>query len=450
MSNSIRLFAFTLILALCLSGTLSAQVFGHWESRSPMPVKRSNMATASIVFGDTTFVYTFMGIDSTKACGTGIRLEAFKLNTTTGIWSQIADVPDSEGRIAASATAYNGKIYLLGGYKVFNNCSETTSPNVDIYDPATDTWSSGANIPTPTDDHVQFLYRDSLIYTISGWSQNTNTRLTQIYDPANDTWTGGTIFPSSGLFGHCGALSGDTLLIIDGVRIQGFNFVLINQVVEGIIDQMDPTVISWSLIGTHPGAKVYRGGSFAHGGRIITTGGTNNAYNIDGIGYNNVPSVESGRTFGFDLASQTWEDYARNPDSVMDVREIVRVNGNEYYVVGGMEAGQSVTNKVSAFVVDSVLVQVDPPRVEILDLRMRMGSDGRSHVIEVGCDPNQGLELQIWGLDGQQLHEHRLEAGQRTHQIFLQEWIGGLSTGAYILRVWQGEDARALKFPIWD
>lgn len=447
-----RLLNSLAVLCLLLGHSLfaGAQIVGHWESRPPMPVKRANMATAAIEIGDTTFVYTFMGIDSTKACGSGIRLEAFKLNTTTGIWSQISDVPDSEGRIAASATAFNGKIYLLGGYKVFGNCSETTSPNVDIYDPTTDTWSSGANIPTPTDDHVQFLYRDSLIYTISGWSQNTNTRLTQIYDPVNDSWTGGTIFPSSGLFGHCGALSSDTLLILDGVRIQGFNFVLTNQVVQGIIDPQDPTSIDWTLIGTHPGDKVYRGGGFAHGGRIAFTGGTDNAYNIDGIGYNNVPSVESGRTFGYDLASQSWEDYARNPDSTMDVREIVRVNGNEYYAVGGMEANQTVTNKVSAFVVDTVMVGRPQPMQEQLALALRIGADGRSHVVELEGEGLEPIHLEVWSMEGKILSERLVDAGGGLKRIHLNDWLGGLSAGSYILRAVQGEEGKAVQFPIWD
>lgn len=440
-------------LALCLLSLPSGvfgQVIGHWESRPPMPERRSNMAVASMQLGDTTFVYAFMGIDSSKACGSGIRQEAFRLNTTTGVWTQIADVPGAEGRIAASASSWNGKVYLMGGYKVFANCSEATSPKVDIYDPATDTWSAGADIPTPTDDHVQFLYRDSLIYTISGWSQNTNTRQTQIYDPANDAWSGGTIFPSSGLFGHCGAIWGDTLLVVDGVRIQGFNFVLTNQVVQGIIDPQDPSAISWTLIGTHPGSKVYRGGAFAHGGRVIVTGGTDNAYNIDGIGYNNVPSVESGRTFGYDFASGTWEDYARNPDSVMDVREVVRVGSNEYFVVGGMEAGQSVSSKVSAFVVDTVLLGRAEAFREDLVLELRMGADGRSHSIELSGTGLGPVVLQLWDIGGRLLEEQSLEGGNHRNLVRLENWSGGLPAGSYVLRAVQGDTGRALVFPIWD
>lgn len=133
--------------AWVLSFPLSAQLVGHWESRSPMPASRSNMATSSLEIGDTTWIYCFMGIDSTKACGSGIRLESFRYNTVSDTWSPIASVPDSEGRLAASAHGINGKVYVIGGYKVFSSCNEFTSPRVDIYDPATDTWSLGDSVP---------------------------------------------------------------------------------------------------------------------------------------------------------------------------------------------------------------------------------------------------------------------------------------------------------------
>lgn len=360
--KNLLLFAF-----FALSVQLPAQLVGHWESRSPMPVARTNMAATSLEIGDTTWIYVFMGLDSAKACGQ-VMLDAWKYNTVLDQWSQIDSVPDTEGRIAASATGWNGKVYLIGGYKVFGNCGEFTSPRVDIYDPVLDSWTQGDSTPTPIDDHVQVIWRDSLIYTVSGWSQNNNTQRVQIYDPALDAWSQATPISGPGLFGHAGGLVGDTILYLDGVRT-GANFTLLNVVWMGVINPLDPTQITWTNLGQHPGNKVYRGGVFTYGDRVIFTGGTNNAYNIDGIGYNGSPSVESGRTFGLHLPTQTWEEYPHNPDSVMDVREIVRVNENEFYVIGGMEANQTVTGKVSVFVVDTVLVSA-VPEWERVDFRV--------------------------------------------------------------------------------
>lgn len=433
-----------------LAFPLSAQLVGHWESRSPMPVSRSNMATASLEIGDTTWIYTFMGIDSTKACGSGIRLESYKYNTISDTWSEITAVPDSEGRIAASAHGINGKIYLFGGYKVFSSCNEFTSPRVDIYDPVTDTWSLGDSIPVPTDDHVQVNFRDSLLILVSGWSQNTNIRNVQIYDTYLDTWNQSNLIPGVGLFGHCGGLVDDTLIYyFDGVRIQGFNFVLINQFVEGVIDPNDLSVISWSLIGQHAGDRVYRGGGIGMEGRLIITGGTNNAYNIDGIGYNNQPSVESGRTFGYHPATGNWEEYAANPDSVMDVRQLVPVGNDRFYVIGGMEANQTVTNKVSVFVVDTVSVGVESPVFSSFDLRLRLSNGGHDHLIEVSRESIGNIELELFDLNARMIGRKSLEV-DGLRQVYLQDWLPGLDAGAYVLTARSGEELKALKFVVWE
>lgn len=442
-----------ILLALCafvITTPLSAQLVGHWESRSPMPVSRANMATASMEIGDTTWIYTFMGIDSTKACGSGIKLESYKYNTVSDVWTQIASVPDSEGRIAASAHGINGKVYLIGGYKVFSGCSEFTSPRVDIYDPATDSWSLGDSVPTPTDDHVQVNFKDSLLILVSGWSQNTNIRNVQVYDTYLDTWSQSNLIPGVGLFGHCGGLINDSLLYyLDGVRISGFNFVLINQFVEGVIDPTNLGVISWSLIGQHPGDRVYRGGGIGYGDRLIITGGTNNAYNIDGIGYNNQPSVESGRTFGYHPATGNWEEYAHNPDSVMDVRQLVPVGSDRFYVVGGMEASQTVTNKVSVFVVDTVTVGRVSPMPLDFELRLRLSHAGQDHRIELTKEQIGRIELEIFDLNARQIGKRVVEVNGTSH-IILSEWLPGLGAGAYVLTARSGETLKALKFVVWE
>lgn len=433
-----------LLLFTCCIQFLSAQLVGHWESRSPMPVPRSNLATTSLVVNDTPFVYCFMGLDSSKACGSGIRLESFRYNTITDSWTQISDVPDTEGRIAASASGVNGKIYLIGGYKVFSNCDEFTSPRVDIYDPLTDSWSLGDSVPIRTDDHVQVVYKDSLIFCISGWSQNTNTRFVQVYDTYLDQWQNKGNIPSLGLFGHAGGLSGDTILYLDGVRITN-QFVLVNAAYLATIDPLSLN-LSFTSLGTHPGDRVYRGGGFAFGGRIAFTGGTNNAYNVDGIGYNNVPSVETGRTFGYDLASGTWEEYARNPDSVMDVREVARVNNNEFYVVGGMEANQSVTGKVSVFVIDTVLVGRSAPQPDQFQLWVHMGAEATA---KIKAPLGTQLELELWSVEGRLLGKMNLEMEDQVWQERLSDRFGSLSVGTYILKAKNGQAEQHARFLVW-
>lgn len=402
------------------------------------------MAASSVQVGDTTWIYCFMGIDSTKACGSGIRKEAYKYNTVSDTWYQISDVPDTGGRIAASATTVNGKIYLIGGYKVFTSCNEFTSPRVDILDPLTDTWSMGDSTPTPIDDHVQVAYRDSLIITVSGWSNNTNTRSVQVYDTYLDSWSYANLIPGPGLFGHAGAISGDTILYMDGVRISGFNFVLTNAVWQGVINPQNPNSIAWTPLGNHPGPLLYRGGGFAYGGRIVFTGGTNNAYNIDGIGYNNVPSVESGRTWGYHLASGTYEEYARNPDSVMDVREVVQVNDNQFYVIGGMSSGQAVTNQVSVFVVDTVLVGRAAPLLPF-EVRLQQGPGQDNPSLELSLDHPAQVHISIVDLSGRRLMALETDFAAGSTSFPLGTLTRQLARGIYLVQVALEGQERSLK-----
>lgn len=439
------------IIFLSTLQILPAQLIGHWESRSPMPVRRSNMATASLQIGDTTWIYTFMGIDSNKTCGQAIRLEAYKYNTVSDQWSPIASVPDTAGRIAASATGLNGKVYLIGGYHVHPDCDETTSSRLDIYDPLTDTWSAGPTMLIRVDDHVQVTWKDSLIILVSGWSGTANTRAVTIYDTYLNQWSQANNVGGPGLFGHAGSIVGDTILYIDGALIQGPTFSAINAARMGVIQNGDPHLIAWTPLGAHPGPKVYRGGGFSYGSRILFTGGTSNAFNIDGIGYNGVPSVESGRTFGYDLATATWEEYARNPDSVMDVREVVKVGENEFFVVGGMEANQTVTNKVSVFVVDTVLVGQKEQAQDELGMIVSPNPAKKTFRLRIVLSAPAQAQVQLRDAAGRivaELMQETLPAGSTVRDIHPQAL--GLTAGLYFVDLVAGAQRRTEKLILVD
>ncbi len=346
----------TIFLILATIHCLHAQIAGHWEASTPMPEKLSNNAVAALTLNDTCYVFSFLGIDSTKIWS-GITQNAYRLNTVTGVWKQIASVPGNVGRIAASAQAFRGEIYIFGGYSVAISGNETTWANVDIYDPVTDTYRSGANAPTPVDDQVTVVWRDSLIYNISGWSNTNNTKKVQAYNPVEDSWAQATPISGPGVFGHAGAIVGDTIVYIDGVRVSGFNFVMSTGSYLGVIDPDDPLNITWESLPNHPGNAKYRAAAGTFDQRAIFTGGTTNPYNFDGIGYNGQPANPADFTFGFNIKTVAWEIYTAADIATMDHRGLVRCN-NRMYVVGGMIENQRVSNAVKIFVVDSVITGI--------------------------------------------------------------------------------------------
>ena len=83
------------------------------------------------------------------------------------------------------------------------------------------------------------------------------------------------------------------------------------------------------------------------GGKIYFSGGTDNPYNYNGIGYNGQPSEPSPVTFAFDVKSEKWETINENtPEPTMDHRGLL-VTHRGLVIVGGMEKGQQVTSKVT-------------------------------------------------------------------------------------------------------
>jgi len=186
-------------------------------------------------------------------------------------WRRVADAP-GPGRLASTARAVDGRIYLFGGYTVAEDGSEVSEPRVDVYDPSADAWSPAAPMPVPVDDAVSGVWRDSLIVLVSGWSDGDNVPDVQLYDPAADAWTAGTPIPGPPVFGHAGGVVGDDVVYVDGVRTTEEGeprFRMAPGSWRGRIDPDDPTSIAWERLPDHPGPPVYRAaaGAAARNGR---------------------------------------------------------------------------------------------------------------------------------------------------------------------------------------
>ena len=316
-----------------------------WTAAPPLPAPVTNNAVAAGSEGGTTAVYTFLGLDSTKLWS-GVSNRAFRWQLGTPEWEEIASVP-GPGRLAGTAQALGGKVYLFGGYTVAEDGSERSVPSVDIYDPSNSTWSLGSPMPVPVDDAVSGIWRDSLIYLISGWHDNDNVSNVQIYDPAADSWHQATPIPGRPVFGHAGGIAGNTIVYVDGVRrnISRRRYQMEPTSWRGEINPDDPSIVTWYALSSHPGPALYRAAAGAVGSMVVFAGGTDNPYNYNGIGYNGVPAEPLNGVFGFDVITRDWHPLPALSAPSMDHRGIV-VAGGRLVIVGGMTAGQRVTDRV--------------------------------------------------------------------------------------------------------
>ncbi len=335
----------TCLIALSLNPLLAQ----NWQTEqlSQIPEAVANNAVAGAMVEGSYKVYSFAGIDTSKNYA-GIHLNTWKYEADTDMWTALDPLPDDPGVIAAGASTVKGLVYIIGGYHVAANGSETSSARVNILDPATDSYlSPGMDIPVPIDDQVQAVYRDSLIYIVTGWSNSGNVRDVQIYDPSADNWLEGTPVPNESaykVFGASGDILGDTLYYAGGARY-GVNFPLTGTLKKGYINPENPTQIDWQIV-VAPEALGYRMASFVHDGKIYWLGGSQVSYNYDGIAYNGSgPVSSSDRILEYDPETGQFSEFEAAIPPTMDLRGIAKVGENKYIVAGGMEEGQLVTGQ---------------------------------------------------------------------------------------------------------
>jgi N-acetylneuraminic acid mutarotase len=114
--------------------------------------------------------------------------EHYVLSLSGGGWTTAAAMPTPRNHLGA--VVYNGLIYAIGGQDVKNETSGNQSA-VDIYNPATNTWTVGPSLPEGR-SHVAnaiFVY-DNEIYVVAG-ETNGPTYLadTLVLNPTTDQWS---------------------------------------------------------------------------------------------------------------------------------------------------------------------------------------------------------------------------------------------------------------------
>lgn len=315
-----------------------------WERGPDLPRPVANNAVVGLDLGEESHVYSFLGIDTTKRWD-GVGSGAYRWVVGEEEWEELPEVP-GPGRLAGTAEAFEGKVYVFGGYTVAADGSEASLPNVDVFDPATDSWASAAPMPVPVDDAVSGVWRDSLIVLVSGWHDTDNVADVQLYDPRADTWSAATPIPGAPVFGHAGKVSGDLIVYLGGANTRGARprYLIEPTAWVGTVGS-DPGQVAWSSLETQPGPPLYRAASAAIGPWVVFAGGTDNPYNYNGVGYDGRPAQALPGVFAFHGPSATWIQGPALPEARMDHRALAVTQGS-VVLVGGMDGRQNVTPTV--------------------------------------------------------------------------------------------------------
>lgn len=310
------------------------------------PEAVTNNAVVGASMNNVDYIYSFGGLDSTKLFS-GIHKRSYRYNITQNKWLRLPDLPDSLPKIASAASRIKDTIYIIGGYHVFADGHEVSSDKVHRFNIKTNTFlSDGTPIPIPIDDHVQAVWRDSLIYVVTGWSQKENKPNVQIYNPATNTWTIGKSLPNKHTFkafGAQGVFLKDTLFYFGGAAM-GKNYPVQHRLVKGVVNPENPTEIEWQNTALDSTFSTYRLAATLVNNRPHFMGGSAVTYNYNGVAYNKSGGVNPNSTDFYYAHNKIYNNF--NSLLPMDLRGLASVNDSVKYLFGGMEKNQKVSNKI--------------------------------------------------------------------------------------------------------
>jgi N-acetylneuraminic acid mutarotase len=135
-------------------------------------------------------------------------------------WEEVAPMPTARfSATAGSAVNPNGRsiLYVFGGATMFE--SEPGIPTVEAYNIVTDRWATKADMPIGVGSSNgvgnidgKLYLPGGILYTGDGYL---HLRVLQVYDPVSDTWTRGADMPSGSSAGVSGVID-NRLYVLTG------------------------------------------------------------------------------------------------------------------------------------------------------------------------------------------------------------------------------------------
>jgi N-acetylneuraminic acid mutarotase len=220
-----------------------------WTKRKTIPVRVHHQAQA----GFNGKLYIFGGC--TRAIsGEGGVDNVWEYDSATDTYRALAPMPVK--RCSAQAEEVGGKIYVIGGLEPLENGKGTrvTGRN-DMYDPATNTWTSRSPMPTSR-NHAFSGVVGGKIYVIGGRigagniPATTNIDVVEEYDPATNLW--GVVkerMPTARSGGGAATYNGK--IYVGGGELQNRQLMAAFKALEAY----DPASNTWEVLPSMPSAR---------------------------------------------------------------------------------------------------------------------------------------------------------------------------------------------------
>ena len=234
----------------------------------------------------------------------------FAYDPATGKWTQKASAPYSAA--AAAGGFIGGKFYTEGGVAVSPDYELSIEDTTQIYDPATDTWTTGAQNPNATSSGGSAVL-DGKLYVVGGTTATSQPLTTvSVYDPSTNTWGTAASYPEPIADEACAAVTGK-LYCAGGVNAAGGN-----EPTDAFA--YDPAKNSWKRIASLP-ISLATSASGSADGRFLISGG-----------FTGADATVTNQGFAYDPAMDWWTPLPNAP-----VARFWATGAMGFYVVGGLQ-----------------------------------------------------------------------------------------------------------------
>lgn len=246
-------------------------------------------------------------------------------------WRKITGDGAPAARHESAAAYLDGRIYLIGG---------RGDRPLDIHDVKTGKWSTGARLSAEM-NHMQAVTHGGKIFVIGAltgpWPEEAVISHVQIYDPQSDTWSEGAEIPADRRRGGGGVAVHDGLLYLIGGNRRGHNSGFVPW-----IDSFNPATGEWKRLPDAPRPRDHFH-AVALEGKIYAAGGRKSSTDTG-----QPMDLTVGEVDVYDIAAAKWATVAAIPTQRAGASAIAR-NG-EVVVIGG-ESGVQVPGhaEVEAF-----------------------------------------------------------------------------------------------------
>ena len=294
------------------SNTSSSLEKGKWAKKADIPFPVSGNNSACVVNGK---IYVFWA-------GAVCEYDPSKDKWTKKKFDNLDLLAK---RAQPSCSAVNGKIYVLG----WSMDDGTGVVTVKEYNPATDTWTRKADMPTARYDLITSVV-NGRIYAIGGnllWPPKKGScSAVEEYDPRTDKWTKKSNMPK-GRYAISGSAMGGRIYVIAGGNKRG-----------GSVLEYDAMTDTWTEKTDIP-KEMPDLSTCVLNGKIYAIGG----YEKTSRGFRTLSTIVE-----YNLAENTWTRKANMPTARADLSACV-VNG-KIYAIGGLISDPDTEKKVTTIV----------------------------------------------------------------------------------------------------